>query len=408
MPTKSQAPTAVGEPTTDISTDGDLNALLTQVEGQVTVSFETEDSDGDALGASEYEARPMQVLKSGASLLIPEGARVGLLCASDRWLELESELAWQLTETSCSEGRALTSGTYERMVPTLGRVLYNEISMVAEIETRENAADYGRIPVILSPRNSRLLDMEPQLRWVEVPGAVEYALKLLGPGEVFAEITLEPEELSCNADDETPYRICSVAWPVADWQLDEGQTYALTIGARMNLAGALRDSADSHLILVPEGEAEQIRTARADIERLGVDQITQDIFLAKLYSENELFGDAIQAYQRVIDIQSSPELYVALGDLFGEIALLHWAFGAYEDALAAAAGGEGAAAVRAASEFGIGRIYYSDQNYFEAMEHYKVAVDLYEQLGAGEERQKAIEGWANSRDRLSIDNSVDN
>ena len=108
----------------------------------------------------------------------------------------------------------LQPGTYRAMAPKPGEILIFEGSKILEAQTKEREGDYGRIPVILNPRNTSLLGLRPELRWVQVRGAIEYVLALSGASP-FKEITVDAAEVTCvDHPLAAPNRICSLPWPV--------------------------------------------------------------------------------------------------------------------------------------------------------------------------------------------------
>jgi hypothetical protein len=384
-PAPSLSLTAAG-PTAQEPAGAELTALLTQVRGEVTISEE---------GGTMRPAWPAQVLRSRATVHVPSGAHLGLICNDDHFVELTSEGDWQVTKAACGAGRKLPAGTYHSMVPKAGRILDLENVRVVEAKTKEKEGDYGSIPVILSPRNTALLALEPELRWVEVGGAIEYVLSLSGMAG-FEEISVAAEELTCVEHPLTgSNRICSLAWPASEWPLEPGQRYFLAVGARRGIAEDLRLSEKSALRALAEEAAGEVEAAVAGIEVLPLDAVTQDLLLAGVYAGQGLYGDAADAYEQALAGQPSPAVYVALGDVYSEMALYRWAFEAYQEAVQALPEDEDDPSVRAAAEFGLGRVYYNyADNFAEAAKHFEAAAQLYEAVGAAEWRedaQKALE-----------------
>ena len=368
-------------------TEADLTALLSQVQGDVTVV-----KTSDAGEQTTRAARPMQVLAAGVTVRVPGGAQAGLICSTERWIDLAGGSDWQLTEAACAEGRDLPAGTFKSMAPKAGRIVSLDGSMVVESQTKEKEGDYGRIPVILSPRNTSLLELAPELRWVEVSGAIEYVLSLSGM-KGFEEITVDAAELNCvDHPLAAPNRICSLPWPASDWPLERGQRYFLTIAARTGVASDLRPSETSALRTLAGDAAGEVEADVAEVDALDLDAVTQELRLASLYAEQGLYGDAIDAYERAWQVQPAPVIYIALGDVYSQVALYRWAFEAYQNALDLFSEGEDDPAIRAAAEFGIGRVYYNyADNFAEAAQHFEAAVQLYEEVGATE--------WSNAAQR---------
>jgi tetratricopeptide (TPR) repeat protein len=285
------------------------------------------------------------------------------------------------------------------MFPKAGRILDLEGSKVIEPQTKDKPDDYGRIPVILRPRNSGLLGLAPELRWVGVNDAIEYVLTLSGM-KGFREITLDAGDLNCVDDPlAAPSRICSQPWPAGDWPLEPGQRYFLTVAVRPGVAADLRPSEKSKLWTLAEKEAGDVAAEVAGTEAASLDAVTQDLLLAGVSAGHGLYGDAADAYERALAEQPSPAVYVALGDVYAEMALYRWAFEAYQQALKLLSE-EDDASVRAAAEYGLGRVYYNyADNFAEAAKHFEAAVQLYEQVGAVEWVRLAQKGLEEAEKR---------
>lgn len=363
-------------------------AILTLVEGDVTVS---ESIAGRVLGLASLQAgrwaRPFDLLRPGTTLTSKGNGRATAVCFNNRYFRVEANTTVRVGQ-QCQVGSPLPKRSAARVKPDAGRIAVVAGSLILQEEVREQESDYGRIPIILGPRNTRLLNLEPELRWVEIPGAIEYVLHL-SDSDAFNEITLEAEKLSCIEDVMTaPNRVCSASWPASQWRLEKGQSYFLTISARTGIASRLRPSEESDLRILTDAAADEVQAAVKETLVLELDPVTRDLLLAGLYAENELYEDTIAAYKRVLDVQPSSVVLVTVGDTYRKTALYRWAFDAYEKALALLSQDEGDLAFRAAAEFGVGQVYYNYAgNYSEAGKHYAEAVQLYTQLGAEAEEE---------------------
>jgi tetratricopeptide (TPR) repeat protein len=218
----------------------------------------------------------------------------------------------------------------------------------------------------------------------------------------FEELTVDASEITCVDDPmAAPNRICSLPWPASEWPLEPGQRYFLTVAARRGVAADPRSSEKSALRTLTEGTAGELEVAVAGIEALALDALTQDLLLAGIYAGQGLYGDAIDAYERALAAQPSPVVYVALGDVHGEMALYRWAFEAYQEALELLPEDEDDPSVRAAAEFGVGRVYYNyADNFSEAAKHFAAAAHLYEQVSADEWQEAAQQGLEEAERRL--------
>jgi tetratricopeptide (TPR) repeat protein len=217
----------------------------------------------------------------------------------------------------------------------------------------------------------------------------------------YEEITVDAAELDCVDHTLTkPNRICSLPWPAAKWPLEPGQRYFLAVAARTGVAADLRSSETSALRTLAGDAAGAVEADVAEIDALDLGAVTQELRLASLYAEQGLYGDAIDAYEQALAAQPTPEIYVALGDVYSQVALYRWAFEAYQNALDLLSEGEDDPAVRAAAEFGIGRVYYTyADNFAEAAKHFETALHLYEAADAPKWSQAAQRALEEARER---------
>ena len=386
------------EPARSPGNDGFV-AILTFTEGDVRIEQATA---GRTAGLTRLQtgngARPWQQLSSKSTVRTSAGGRATVVCFNNRYFTIQPNGSARVGQR-CQVATPLPGGAANRVKPDAGRLRAYGGSLVLEEEAREKEGDYGRIPIILAPRNTALPTREPMLRWVAVSDALEYEPKLSGP-KPFAPIRVDAQKLACQDDAlAAPYRACSLPWPADRWTLQPGQSYFLTIGARLSAATPLRQSEDSELHTLGQDEASQVQAAAAEIDALALDPITRDVLLGGLYAGRGIYGDASATYRQALAAQPAPLLYVTLGDVYRASQLYRGAFGAYQQALEGLSA-ENDPAVRAAAEFGLGQVYlaYAD-NYAEAEKHYTAAARLYESLDAAEALQASQKGVAEARAR---------
>ncbi|MFZ1241754.1 MAG: tetratricopeptide repeat protein [Anaerolineae bacterium] len=395
--------TADGSPT-DSAGGLDPIATLTFIEGDVTLDL-TGGTSGRAPGLailqSSAPARPFRALQSGASVRLAANSRATVVCFNNRALPLLGPLVVRITGQRCQSGTPLPSKAAGRVRPAAGRIRSAGGSLAVEGEAREKEEDYGSFAIILNPRNTALQELAPVLQWVEVPGAIEYQVKLNNPTASF-ELVLDSAQLTCVEDGHTtPHRVCSAPWPTSKGALVPGQTYFLTVGARKSFAEAWRLTPQpSQLQPLTAEQADQVQAEETTIKKLGLDDVTVNLLLAGLYTEHKLYGQAIAAYERALVLQPVAVLYVTLGDIYRQTDLHRFALDAYEQALKLLVHSEDDPAVHAAAEFGLGQVYYAYAgNYAEAKSHYAEAVRLYEHLDAAEELKAAQEGLKMATER---------
>jgi len=373
-----------------------ISAVITQVHGTVTIA------ENSAAGQSVRRALPMQILRLGATLTIPTSGQVGLICSNERWISLTGEAAWQLTEAACSSGRPLPPGSYGNLAPETGRIRSVDTSKVLESSTRERERDYGAIPVVLSPRNTSLMNPRPDIRWTAVEQAVEYQVELTGPNTV-APIVIDANKLACAPAKDSPLATCSLAFPAHWHALDPGKTYFFVVSARLGVASPWRKSEATVTKILPQDQAERVTAEVTAIRSLTLDEMTYDLLLGSTYAQHGLYDDTIAAYEHALAAQPAPAIYVGLGDVYRAIKLYRFAFANYTAALKRLDPND--LAVRAAAEFGIGQVYYTYMDYQQALPHFQQAAQLYAQLGLMTERDAAAKAAAEAQQRIGTPNT---
>lgn len=362
-----------------------LTAVFTQVQGNVTVAEASIPVQREV--STVRPAQVLQVVRSGDRLNLPSGARAIILCSSDRWLELTGGHELLLTEELCGKGKLLTRGIYLRLAPAAGRMRSLAGALVLERETREGDGEYFGIPLLLSPRNTKIRDSRPTILWTQVSDASSYEIELMGPNN-FGPLILDANQVVCN---ETwgDFKVCSLPYPTKAIELPPDTVSFLAIRVRRGLAAPLREEAQPNRIQrLPSDKAE---TLQKELQRLGtspLNELARQLLEADLYTREGLLADAITVYRKALSVQDIPEARITLGDTLLEVGLLHLAFKTYREALDRKPG----TAVQAAAEFGLGKIEYSRGNSGQAACHFGRARKLYALLGLNEEAAMAARG----------------
>ncbi len=337
-----------------------------------------------ARAPAEQAATAFQTVAAGATVRTAPDSSATIVCLNGQAYRVSGGQRVAITSTLCQSAQPLPANSVPAVAPNADGSPGgdNDGSTILAGETRERESDYGQLPVILSPRNTTLLTLAPELRWVEVTTAIEYELSLSGLS-AFAEIVVDANSLTCHEDlRTTPSRICTYPWP-AEWPLALGQRYFLTVSARTGIAAPLRESETSALRTLSDTAATELQAIITEIATLDLDVVTRHLLLAGHARTYHVLEQAIDAYVAAYAVQPTPEIAVALGDVYLAVELQRFAALAYQAALdQIVAEGTDKPAVRAAAEFGLGLVYYSRGNYAEAEPHLSEAVTLYATLGA--------------------------
>lgn len=339
----------------------------------------------------------MQAIAQGTAMQLGTNGLATVTCINNRVYQLAGQGRYLVTTQSCDNGLSLPSSACA--LGTSGTVCDIAGSKVIVAPDRTKEGDYGSIPVILSPRNSSLMELTPMIEWVDVGEASEYELSLSGPGS-FDDLVLASDELVCRDEPLTaPNRVCSASWPLA-WALQPGKRYFLTVSARTGIASPLRESENSALRTLDEATVEQVQADVEKIEALNLDAATTDLLLAGLYAQNALYAQAIPLYEQIVSQQPAPALYNTLGDGYRLVDLQRHAAQAYMETLRLLDEGIDDPVARAAAEYGLGQVEFSRLNYEEAEKHFAKAVELYAQGGSEAELQAAQDALEETQARL--------
>lgn len=349
---------------------GEPLALLTSYSGEVTIER----------NGGEIAARPLLPLREGDVVQLQEKAGATVVCRTDRAVDLaRSE---RLSHELCAQGTELPAGSYAVVEPRGGRIQRVDGSFEPAPATRELPGDYAAFPVVLSPRNTALVDVRPTVRWTETPGAVDYQIQWSGPG--FPAFAKGRDELRCRQEElfDGPVTTCELDWPLDAPQLQEGGVYYLSVGAWLKAELQPRMAEDANQVRILDAQrADELRLVIDRTRSLpSLDKVTRQTFLAGFHLQDEVYVEAITAYQQAVELQPSAKIYATLGDLYRSIELYRYAAESYRQALRLAAEDVD----RAAAEFGLGQVSYAWQRFQGAWEHFQRASAIYDRIDPAE------------------------
>jgi hypothetical protein len=345
----------------------DPTAVLTRIQGQVTLSSETR-----TRFRSVRPAAQRQVLRQGEIVHVPAGAQVTLICSTETLVSLTGPCNWVLDATACGRGLPLPESSYRNLTAFAGRILPRSGDLLLELESRY--VDVGLGPILLSPRNTAVMNPSPRLVWTRVPDAVEYEVVLRGPVETSIRVAADDVHCGPGSAPWQGFEVCSWA-PSGTWPaLEPGKPLTLKLGSRPTLAASLRLVPEPYeLRLVPANELRSVQERLRQIAALPLDQASRLLLAARAYAQGGLHDDAIAAYDEALQAQAVPDVRVALGDLYLTVGLPALADREYRQALAGAPD----PAVQAAAELGRGYVAYFRRRFDDAGAHFEHARELY-------------------------------
>jgi len=280
-------------------------------------------------------------LQKGDLLRIADAARVVVACAD---LKL-SELPAGVSGFPCSVETGPDTIVYK------GRLAAS---------TRGDAGS-GEFPMALAPRQTKLLNPRPTLRWSAVPGATPY------------QVNLQGTDWSTTVSGAT-----ELVYPPDAPTLKSGVAYRLVVAAGDRSSNE-ETGPGLGFTLLDAGEAAAVQVAEAKIRALGLPDAGTRLLVANLYAVHGLYAEAIDLLSPLA-ASGQPAVARLLGDLYLSIGLNRQAEESYLQALSLSEGAsdvEGRAAARAA----LGNIYEALGSRTEAVKHWQAAIADYEQLG---------------------------
>ncbi len=368
-----------------------LTALLTQTRGNVTIMEGAVQPTTRGGPSVPRRAQDFQVIRAGDEAHLPEGASLGFVCSTDRWVEIKGGKNQRLTADLCLSGKSLPPGTYYRLSPGTGRLRGIKNALVLEGDTRNGDEEDFGVPILLSPRNTTVLEARPTILWTPVCEATDYEIDLTGPKPF--KIRLDASAVDCTVTwgDLT---VCKLPYPDKEPELPPGTISFLTIHARRGIAAPLREEAQpSRLNRLAPDKAEEIRLQLERLGNLPLDEQSRQLLAADTYVQEGLFADAATSYRRALALRDTQEVRVTLGDILLKIGLLRPAARLYQGVL----DGKPGTAVTAAAEFGLGRVEYVRRSFEHAESHFRKARALYASLGLKEEAVAAEQGLEAAR-----------
>lgn len=357
----------------------ELTAVLTQIEGQVTLSRESQPEL-----RSVRRATQRQVIRRGETVHLPTGAQLTLICSTETLVSLTGPRDWVLDATACGRGLPLPAKSYNNLASYAGRILPRNGSLLLELETRN--VEMGLGPILLSPRNTAVIDANPSLTWTRVPEAIEYEIEIRGPIESSIRVAAGPLHCGHSSGPWHDLDVCSWTpsgrWPV----LEPEKSVFLKLGYRQTLTASFRQVREVYQInRLSVNDQRGLQEGLRQIAILPVDKASRLLLTAGAYAQVRLYADAIATYHEALQAEEIPEARVTLGDLYLSIGLTALADREYRQILASTS----STATQAAAELGLGQVAYFCKHFGDAQAHFERARGLYTILGLPAEAEEA-------------------
>ncbi len=326
------------------------NGQIIQIQGEVQI----ERSHGSILSPT-----PGTYLYPGDQLLTANGGQVLVYCAdSTQWLVSAGET--QLN-------RCIQQSEADKCN-----------SILVDCPDRGDKIAWHKVPIpyIISPRRTALLNKQPTLRWNPVPGATSYTVTVEG-------VTPEGEVVNWTTQ-------VSETQVVSQLPLNPGIEYLVIVQANPGASSLDEPTRPGglHFSVLDDTQAQSIQAKAAEISQQDWQDSAKALAQVQLYTENQLIAAAIALLEDLVasGVESAP-IYRRLAELYlYDLALVPQANTYYTKAVALvdpndleeqAAGLEGLAQTQLA-------LAQNDA----AIRSFKLALDVYKQLGDGERVQQ--------------------
>jgi hypothetical protein len=373
-------------------------AVLLQVDGNVTVAEHALSGAGWPPSKRMIrKGRQLQVLRSGDALHIPQGAHVGFMCSTDRWIVLTGKTECRLDANLCARGKPFPPGTYRSLAPEAGRLRSVRGAMVLERGIRGVDSEKLTGPVLLYPRNTSILDGRPTLRWTRIEDTTEYLIDVRG--DVSFQRRLDANEVPCSPSPEVDgAEVCSVPYPDSAPELPSGGGVTLSIMTRQGFSSSWRgDSSAVSVRRLPAEHAAEIRAQLDALRKIELGDFWRRLLAADLQLNEGLIADALSTYREALELQDLPEIRVTLGDVYLELGLLSLAEKSYR----VASDAEGRSLrVAATAMLGFGWIESARGGFKRASQYFDAARTLYSIEGLAEEASVAEGAAAEARTKM--------
>jgi len=339
--------------------------VLTRVQGEVRLQ---QVITGQLVSASFGD-----YLWRGDVIVAGQDAQAEAVCSDGESLRVEHD---QSVTVTCGE---TPDPVYQRVIV---RVHGEQIEALPA--TRPIPPEGGNLPVVLSPRNTRLVERRPAIRWQAVQGAEDYEVVVSGPqGELWRATTQETE---------LPY-------PDAQPALEAGASCLIQVTARTGPTGQPRPSETVLVTVLSAAEADQVRQFESQIEALGLSVESARFFLATYYADLELYDAALTELVSLAEETPSPLAHRLLGDVYLAIGLDGQAAQSYQEALRLAQE-QGNRLVQAEAEVGLGQVEFARKIFELALSHFRAALMLYQELGLEDNAEAVAKLVADTETRL--------
>lgn len=318
-------------------------------------------------------------LHRGDLLRVDDNSEAVVLCSADG---TKKNVASGFSGVPCPAEQASASGN----VAALLLAVFRQISLVGPTRSGQP----GDVPIIVTPRATKILNPRPVLRWTPPAGAgaeTVYNITLVARGRAVWSKEVKAETQLTYPSEGAP-------------RLVPGESYMLVVevkGCTSVEAAGCSSKKDTQpgigFRLLKDEAARPVRETAERIRRLGLSADATALLTAKFYVSEGLFAEAIQLLEPLTKTMPATAVEQSLGDSYLATGLARLAEEHYLKALQIAQAADDKEG-QGAAERALGYVYQQIGNTEESEKRLRRALTLYTNLGDAEtarEVQKQID-----------------
>jgi len=317
--------------------EGESTALVVSIEGQVSVK---------RIGWTNYAPVVFGTELQAGDLLRAQGSAIAQIVCSDLTLH---EIREGIKGVPCAKSRPL---------------LQRPDGSVINITRSRSPAD-GSVPLVLSPRKTKLFSLNPVLRWTAVPGATSYNVIVRGSSHFWASTVSSVTELQ---------------YPEYAPRLVPNEDYKLIVETN-GLSSSVEPGAGLGFSVLGQKERKGVAQKESAIKSLGLAAGPTEYLIAHLYTTYGLKAEAIERLDSISHDFRPAAIARLLGDLYLSVGLDRQAEINYVDAIRLSKK-ESDQIGEMLAHLALARIYEQGLgNNESARDHFGAALALAKQLG---------------------------
>ncbi len=336
--------------TPTLSPSSTPSAMITRVQGQVNVQ--------QVITGQTMLASTGNLLWQGDVIITSQDAEVEVLCSDGTPLEVDA-----------NDNVTVTCGGEPDPV-------------IQDIILRIHQGQVVALPglrgdkklVILNPIQGHLLEDRPIIRWTTVEGAEAYKITIsnFDDGALWQVIIQDP----------------MLAYPTAELVLTPEVDYFITV-----IAQTRQEETTVKVSVLSATDVDEVSQFEDKITALALSEESTSYILATYYAEQDLNSELALVAEK----SSSPSVHQLLGNIYLTDEMYDPAGQSYQEAHRLAQK-QGNQVILAEAGVGLGHVAYADDDFETALNHYRTAETLFQELGLESKAETVTEFIADTEE----------